>query len=125
MGSSGSGSFSDYSGSGNKKVGGGGSSGGESGEDQCGKAFSAGLEDVAQYAFFSQTGAVPAVGTRLTLTLKARVIAIDQNGTDVGALPTRFNYLAACLKAGFKYAGVVQASSLGAAPNVSVDFTAI
>lgn len=123
MGSSGSGNFSDYSGSGNRKVGGGGSSGGESGEDQCGKAFSASLEDVAQYQFFSQTGAVPPVGTRLSLVLKARVVAVDPNGTDVGALPTRYNYLAACLKAGFQYVGIVQAASLGAAPNVSADFT--
>ena len=122
MGSSGSGSFSDYSGRPNQSSGG-GASGGSSGEDPCQKAFSAGLEDVAQYHLFSSTGSVPAVGEQLSLKFKKRIIAVDSAGREVGALPTKLNYLADCLTDGFTYAGIVRNSSAGSNPRVDVDFT--
>lgn len=125
MGSSGSGSFTDYSGASNQEQVGGGSSGGGSGEDRCRRAFSVGLEDVGQYDFFTTTGGVPAVGTQLTLNLSGRLIAVDPSGLSVGALPTRLNYLAACLKDGFQYTGIVQSSSLGTNPTVEVDFVVV
>lgn len=126
MGSSGSGNFSDYSGRPNQSSDNGGSSGGGSGEDACRKAFNAGLEDVAQYEFFSQMSTVPAVGSELTLILKGRVLAVDHSsGKTVGALPTRLNYLAACLRDGVKYTGIVRTSTDSPTPQVDVDFTAI
>lgn len=125
MGSSGSGRFSDYSGKQNQPAGNGGSSGGGSGEDLCRQAFSAGLEDIGQYDLFSTTGNVPAPGTKLTLILSGRIVAVDQNGTSVGALPTKLNYLAGCIRNGFQYVGVVQHSAAKPVPRVDVDFLAV
>ena len=124
MGSTGSGSFSDYSGRPNEPAGNGSSAGGSSGNDRCRQAFAAGLEDVAQYDFYSTTRTVPPAGTVLTLVHRGRIVAVDQNGTSVGALPTRFNYLAACLHEGFSYRGVVNSSTLTPTPQVNADFAA-
>ncbi|MGR6465812.1 hypothetical protein [Rhizobium sp. PAMB 3182] len=125
MGSSGSGSFSDYSGRPTKPSGNGGSSGGNSGEDRCRQAFNTELEDVAQYDFHSQNNDVPPPGTNLTIALRGRLVAVDSDGTSVGALPTRLNYLAGCLQDGVQYAGVVRSSANAAVPRVEVDFVAI
>jgi hypothetical protein len=122
MGSSGSGSFSDYSG--RPRTGSGnGSSGGDSGLDKCRAAFSASLEDVASHDFYLNHGSVPVVGTQLSVVIRSRVIAVA--GTvSVGSLPTRLNYLAGCLNDGFTYTGIVTASSNGSNPQVQVDFVA-
>lgn len=125
MGSSGSGNFSDYSGRPNQPTGNGGSSGGGSGEDLCHQAFSVSLEDVAQYDFFSQTGSVPPNGTPLTLNLKGRIVAVAPNGLSVGAIPTKLNYLAGCMRDGVQYTGVVRYSSTAPVPRVDVDFVAV
>ncbi|RWM24372.1 MAG: hypothetical protein E5Y01_17065 [Mesorhizobium sp.] len=122
MGSSGSGNFSDYSGR-PKTDSGSGSSGGSSGSDKCGEAFTASLEDVASHDYYMNHGSVPAVGTQLTVEVRGRVVAVA--GTDsVGSLPTRLNYLARCLQVGFTYTGVVTASSNGTNPQVQADFVA-
>src|ERR1700731_1515803 len=98
MGSSGSGNFSDYSGK-PKTGSGSGSSGGSSGSDKCGEAFTASLEDVASHDFYVNHGSAPAVGIRLTVEVRGRVVAVV--GTEsVGSLPTRLNYLARCLQDG-------------------------
>jgi hypothetical protein len=120
MGSSGSGSFSDYSGS-PKAGSGNGSSGGASGSDKCGEAFSASLEDVASHDYYKNHGTTPAVGTQLSVQVKGRVVAAI-GSESVGSLPTRLNYLAACLEDGFTYTGVVTASSNGSNPQVHADF---
>jgi hypothetical protein len=122
MGSSGSGSFSDYSGSTPPKSGPGAGGGGTSGVDRCQQAFSTVLEEVAQCDYFAQSGLVPAEGASLTLVFERRVFAVDQRGIKVGALPTAYNYLAACLKAGVSYAGVVTSSALAPMPTVEADF---
>lgn len=119
MGSTGSSRFTDYSGS--KKTDG---TGGTSGNDRCRQAFSCDLEDVAQCDFFTKTGNVPAVGTELTLVHAGRIFAATPEGVRVGALPTAYNYLAACLRDGNDYVGVVTASALAPFPQVSADFTA-
>lgn len=122
MGSSGSGNFSDYSGK-PKTTSGSGSSGGASGSDKCGEAFSASLEDVASHDFYVNHGFAPAVGTQLTIELRGRVVAVA--GTDsIGSLPTRLNYLARCLQDGFTYTGIVTISSNGSSPQVQADFVA-
>lgn len=123
MGSSGSGSFTDYSGSKpNNSSGSGGASGGGSGQDKCLRAFSASLEDVGLYPFFSTTGAVPAIGTVVTVVQTQRLVAVDQNGVEIGALPTALNYVAGCMQDGHSYSGVVSGSSVTPAPRVDVDF---
>jgi len=123
MGSAGSGSFTDYSGK-PKTGSGSGSSGGSSGSDKCGEAFTAGLEDVASHDYYVNHGSAPVIGTQLTIEVRGRVIAVA--GTEsVGSLPTRLNYLARCLQDGFTYRGIVTASSGGSNPQVQADFVAV
>ena len=123
MGSTGSGRFSDYPGSGRGGEGGSGSgSEDEVQQDRCTRAFTANLQDVEHSQYYVRTSALPPVGTQLTIELRKRVAAVDAAGNSVGSLPTPFNYLADCLTAGFRYAGVVTASSAGPSAIVKVDF---
>jgi hypothetical protein len=125
MGSSGSGSFSDYPGTKAKEVGGDGTgmAGGSSGVDKCKQAFSCVLDDVGQCDFYSIFKTVPAPSTQLGIFFdKKRVFAIDVNGVKVGALPTSFNYLATCLAGGVTYVGVVKSSAEKPVPTVEADF---
>lgn len=125
MGSSGSGRFSDYPGSKAKEVLGDGSgmAGGTSGIDKCKQAFSAALDDVGNSEFYSQFKNVPTSGAQLSIIFdKKRVFAIDTKGLKVGALPTSFNYLVACLQSGVAYVGVVTFSAASPFPTVSADF---
>ena len=119
MGSSGSGHFSDYSGS--RKADG---TGGTNGNDRCRQAFSCKLEEVAQCDFYVANFDVPASGIELSLVHERRIFAVTSDGTKIGALPTAFNYLAGCMKDGNTYVGVVTASGLHPIPYVSADFTA-
>lgn len=122
MGSTGSGSFSDYPGSGPKKQDQGAGGGGASGGDRCDRAFSCSLEEVERCDYFSAHGDVPPIGTELSIQHRGRLFAVDSAGLTVGALPTRFNYLADCLKAGFTYQGRVVTSASVPVASVSVDF---
>lgn len=118
MGSTGSGNFSDYPGSSKGSAGGGGASG----EDRCNRAFNCVLEEVEQCDYFVANQNVPSANTPVSLELRGRLMAVDANGFSVGALPTRFNFLADCLIAGFSYSGRVVASTTGAVASVNVDF---
>lgn len=124
MGSSGSGSFSDYSGS-NRQSNPGGNSGGSSGDDICRRAFSTSLEDVDFYDYFKNTSNVPPVNTVLSVVFATRLIAVDANGTSVGAIPTKYNYLLGCMEKGNSYTGIVTFSIASPVPRVDVDFTAV
>lgn len=117
MGSTGSGSFSDYSGSS-----GSGSQGGASGTDRCTRALSCTLEEVAQCEYFSSSASLPPLKAKLRIKLNNRLFAIDENGKVVGALPTKFNYLAECIADGFNYSGVVTQTATSPIPTVSADF---
>lgn len=122
MGSTGSGRFSDYPGT--KAKDGDGMEGGTSGEDKCQKAFHVLLDDVGNSDFYSQFKDVPAVGDQLGILFdKKRVFAIDVNGVKVGALPTSFNYLVACIEDGVSYVGLVSSSAVSPVPTVAADFT--
>lgn len=127
MGSTGSGSFSDYPGSSKPKGGGGSGTGGPAAPiDRCSRAFHVTLEDVEHCEFFKKHGASPAAGTELRIVHKKRIVAQTAAGEIVGNLPTSHNYLAACLKDGFTYVGNVSASSSGPpVAVVEVDFAAI
>jgi hypothetical protein len=122
MGSSGSGRFTDYPGSGSGKAGNEGG-GGAASDDRCGKAFSAQLEDVEQCAYFATNSKPPPTGTALTVAIEKRVVA-KADGMTVGNLPTRLNYLAACINDGYTYTGKVTASKSGPTVIVSADFAA-
>lgn len=121
MGSTGSGSFSDYSGSRPKGDNGAGG-GGASGDDRCMRAFACALEEVEHCEYFTANGDVPPVGTVLSIEQRGRLFAVEASGLSVGALPTKFNYLADCMAAGFSYAGRVNASTTTPVSSVSADF---
>jgi hypothetical protein len=125
MGSSGSGRISDYPGS-SPSGRPGGAGGGDATPDRCDKAFGTRLEDVEQSEYYITQGTVPPVGTPLQIELRKRIVAQTASGESIGNFPTSFNYLAACMKAGWKYVGTVR-SVAGAPPvaSVSVDFKAI
>lgn len=120
MGSSGSGSFTDYPGSGKAKGAGGGGAGGLP-EDRCGKAFSTQLEDVEHHAYFGKHGSLPPVGTELEVVHSKRLVAVS-DGDVVGNLPIKLNYLAACIKGGYGYIGKVTVSKPGSSAVVIADF---
>lgn len=82
------------------------------------------LEDVASHDFYMNHGAPPPAGTRLTIKIQSRIIAVAGNES-VGSLPTRLNYLAGCLTEGFIYEGMVTKSSNGSHPQVQVDFVVL
>ena len=124
MGSSGTGRISDYPGSSKpsktkededkKEPGhGGGSSKGSGGnpggpDDRCAKAFSTQLEDVEHSEYFVAHGEAPPEGTAVILEHRKRLVAATELGKSIGSLPTSMNYLAGCMKAGWKYVGKVR-----------------
>lgn len=128
MGSSGSGRISDYPGSSSSGTSGGSAgqgSGDRGAEDRCAKAFSVRLEDVEQSDYYRRHGGGPPVGTQVRVALRKRLVAETADGESIGNLPTPFNYLASCMKAGWSYAGVVRSSTIGPpVAVVSVDFAA-
>jgi hypothetical protein len=111
MGSIGTGNFTDYS-------------GGQGADDKCEKSFAVKLEDIEHCDYFAAHKNVPKVGTVLEIAHKKRVVAQTQAGEVVGHLPTKFNYLAGCLRGGYKYAGQVTESKSGPVAAVSADFGA-
>lgn len=122
MGSSGSGSFTDYSKQKSKTTG--GKSGGASGDDKCGKAFSTSLEEVSRCDYFTSTGKVPPRGTEVAIIFNGvRLAAVTKKKEEIGYLPTKYNYIRNCLVDGFNYLGVVSSSSLKPVPTVLVDIT--
>ncbi|PSF12625.1 hypothetical protein C7H10_10480 [Marinobacter shengliensis] len=99
--------------------------GGASGVDKCKQAFHVLLDDVGNSDFYSQFNNVPAVGAQLAIIFDTkRVFAVDMNGVKVGALPTSFNYLVACLEDGVTYVGLVSSSAASPVPTVAADFVA-
>lgn len=129
MGSSGSGRISDYPGtsrSGGSTSQGGGGGGGQPPEDRCALAFSAELEDIEHSDYFKVHGAPPPRGAPLEVRLVKRLIAVTGDGQSVGNLPTAYNYLAACMKDGWQYAGLVEASGNGPpTATATADFVAM
>lgn len=128
MGSSGSGRFSDYPGSAATPApgGGGGMQGGSSGVNRCRQAFQVVLEDVGNCDYFSRFQNLPTTGSALQISfVGGRVFALDDNGVKVGALPTAYNYLVACLQAGNNYVGVITNSVVTPVPSIAADFAAV
>jgi hypothetical protein len=129
MGSTGSGSFTDYPGTtrvkDKKEQGTGGGDGGGSQPDRCDKAFSVSLEDIEHCDYFKQHKDVPKLNTQLRIAHKKRVVAETTSGETVGNIPTKLNYLAGCLKEGYTYIGTVRHSSNNASGAVVMaDFAA-
>lgn len=120
MGSSGTGRLSDYPGRrGNGE--GDGRQGGSSGKDRCKDPVVEQLEDVARCQYFRNHGQVPRVGTQVHLVQQRRIAAATSAGEVVGYLPTKYNYLAACMASGYKYSGTVTTASNTPIPAVLVE----
>lgn len=120
MGSSGSGSFSDYSQQ--KPTSSGASNGGASGIDKCNQAFDSSLQEVSRCQYFQEVG-IPAIGTEVFISFNGvRLAVIDSNSNrEIGYLPTKFNYIKNCLDDGVSYNGVVRSASVTPTPAVYVD----
>jgi hypothetical protein len=101
MGSSGSGSLSDYSGFNSSAK----NQGAASGSDDCNKAFTAKLEEVDRCSFYITHSTLPAIETEVKLILNKRLTIITQSGESIGYLPTSLNFLAKCLADGISYQG--------------------
>lgn len=120
MGSTGSGTFSDYSR--RKSADQNEANGGSSGVDNCGLAFSTLLEDVSRCFFFINYSSVPPIGTEIIIIFNGfRIVAENLLGEEIGYLPTKYNYLRYCLNDGFKYSGIITHSNLSPLPSITID----
>lgn len=126
MGSSGTNRFSDYPGSSGGGGGGGGGSGGV--PDKCVSSISVELEDVATSDYFVKHGEVPKPKTsvRVRLKLVGGRVAVETISSNevIGNLPTTYNYVRRCSVQGWKYEGIIVASSSGKLPKIKVDLGA-
>lgn len=106
MGSTGSGNFTDYQGySGNNPK-----QGGESKENECGKAFRTELEDVDTSEYYNSNGKLPSLNAVIIIGFNgSRIVAIVE-GQEIGNLPTKYNYLRKCMNE-FNYSGIVSNTS--------------
>lgn len=113
MGSTGTGRFSDYSGTPNGRASGGGAGGGgSSNPNNCENAIGdIELEEVGRCPYFQTNNLVPIANSVVSLNQELvdgrLAILVDQSGLVIGYLPKRYNYLRACMTEGFSYAGVV------------------
>lgn len=124
MGSTGSGSFTDYSK--RKPTNAEEANGGSSGVDKCGLGFSANLEEVARCFYFINYGDVPPGGTTVKVAFNGHRIAVETDlGEEIGYLPTKYNYIKICLDDSFAYHGVVNSSRTTPTPTVLVDIVPI
>lgn len=133
MGSSGSGNFSDYSGSH------GGSSGGEGGgaagggsnpnTDRCLEDIEGvRIQEIENSEYYKSHGAIPRQGTKVVVRsnlLDGRIAVETKSGNEViGLLPTKLNYLRRCIEQGHSYSGEISESSGGLVPSLRVDLEA-
>lgn len=81
------------------------------------------LEEIAHFDFYKSLKNLPTIGTEVSLKKEitnGRLI-IEVNGTSIGCLPTKYNYLRACMEIGFQYSGIVTNSSNSPVPKVVID----
>lgn len=122
MGSTGHGRFSDYSENsgkqlGDKKHG----EGGSDGKDQCDNGINTALEEVPRSYYFQKHNSLPKKNTPVRLVLNKRPCVVTSDSKEVlGYLPTKFNYVAACLSAGHNYEGIVELSNEKPMPKIIV-----
>ena len=127
MGSNTTGRFQDYPGSrgsGASAEGAGGAA--SSGEDQCERAINGvALDDVARCPYYEAHDAVPSRGTavRVRDNLYQGRIAVEAADSRevIGLLPTMYNYLLSCIKAGYRYRGTVANATDRPVPTVAVN----
>lgn len=124
MGSTGTGTFSDYSrkGPSNPEK----NNGGASGEDRCAIAFSTSLEEISRCFYFLTNNDVPPTNTELIVIFNGIRLAVETlKGEELGYLPTKFNYLKFCMDDGYHYSGAITSSSNSSTPKIVVDIVPI
>lgn len=120
MGSTGSGTFSDYSSRKPKKNG--DNNGGSSDIDKCGQGFSTVIEEISRCFYFMNAGTVPAVDSEVIVSFNGlRLVVETLLGEEIGYLPTKFNYIKVCLDNKFQYSGSISRSTNAPTPSVIVD----
>jgi hypothetical protein len=83
------------------------------------------LEDIEQSDYYQSHQATPPTGTQVEVAQRQRLVAQTADGESIGNLPTSFNYLAACLKDGWRYFGTVQqVTNTPPVAGISADFAA-
>lgn len=120
MGSTGSGNFSDYYGYSKAEK---GITGGVDKKDQCSLAFTDCLEEVEICEYYLKKGMLPLVGTEVYIAFDKRMVAKDKKEVVIGYLPTKYNYLRACMTDGYTYGGIVNAVLTSPVKTVSVAIT--
>ena len=120
MGSSGSGNFSDYSGTlskGTSKS----KTGGSSDEDKCAKAFSSYLDEVQTCEYFKKRKDVPVTNSVIEVIFRTpRLAVVTEAGLIVGYLPTDKNYIRGCLKSGYKFPGIITSARKKPIPSLQI-----
>jgi len=114
------GSYSDYSNG--KEWDGNGGKGGPS--SNCPDNIIFELEDVGRCPYYKSNNDVPTVDSSIKLKDKLynnRLAIEDKNHTVIGLVPIAHNYLHECIKAQFKYYGIVIDSSNTTTPYVEVE----
>ena len=122
MGSTGTGSFSDYSRK--KPVNSEDETGGSSGVDKCALGFSSYIEEVSRCFYYLNYAGVPETNTDVRVIFNGIRLAVENlRGEELGYLPTEYNYLRYCLEEGYEYSGVVSGASDTTPPKIMVDIT--
>lgn len=118
MGSRGTGNFTDYHGynGGNPKQ------GGKSGENKCEQAFSAYLEDVETSQFYKEYSSLPSIRSEVIVKFNGSRIVAVLNEKEIGNLPTKFNYLIACLSE-YNYSGIVSSTTVTPILTIKINVT--
>ena len=144
MGSTGTGTFSDYPGSeggrpgksggggrGGASQGGGGGQGGggKLSNDRCGaKLDGISLQEVANCTYYREHESPPPKKSRVRIRKKlfgGRVaIEIQDTKEVIGLLPTKFNYIVPCMKDGWEYTGSIVDTSKAKIPKVIINLKA-
>ncbi len=128
MGSTGTGRFSDYSGSsgGSEKSTNSSSNSKRPGDasNRCEENLKVSLEEVSICTYYSDHGDVPPVNTDIDVISKlvgGRIgVKTSTDSELIGYLPTEYNYLRQCMEQGYSYSGTVTSSSLKPIPRISV-----
>jgi hypothetical protein len=118
MGTSGTGRLGDYRRGTSPRGAASGSSGGGIGEDPCDKAFSADLEDFERSEYFARHKAPPKIGLEVVVSFERRLTMRTDSNETLGFLPTKFNYLAGCIRSGRSYGG--QVSDVASKPLIRI-----
>lgn len=118
MGSSGTGRLTDYSGTSSKSSS--SKTGGSSGEDKCGKAFTTSLEEIERSEYFKNNSIPPPSGTNIEVIFQKPRLAAVADGVVIGYLPTDKNYVKVCLENGYIFPGVVNSSRTKPVPSAQI-----